>query len=658
MAKSTISAPSLAGRGRPGRRKFLPIMLVGAAIAVILLGGTLKQGRDLQAGYLRSIVIPRQYRVFPHSAPVTCPLSSSSSSPTTTSFSHNATPTALVSYPGSGSTLTRLLLERLTGIHTGSVYGDVSLYNNSGHQFWGEFNITNVSAVKTHYPVGPTHGPEFEYRRAKRTVLLLRDPRKAIPSYLNYQYGDLIGSKHDVQAPLHVWEDWRDETGRVETELQKWINVTKHWAEERFDHLNAEQVHVVLYENLTADRASGVDALQSLVRFLDFGTVSDDAIACVWEEILGKNSQDKGIRRSKNYTPKFTAKQHFIITSGLQTFSDYIGTSGSSPLAQAIRLYSGEMISETEMAEERKWPPPNCEIPPKPAGENICSNGMHTFDCHISVCSDHLIPQQVERYSQINLHEPHESKLFAALMLLAKTDDIFIDVGAAIGYFPALALQINPSMLVYAFDPLIEFKKKLGANIWLNFGDSQLNDNARAVKDVTDRICVDGRAMSNKDGDADWIGDDFGGQIKSKVESDGFGEIAGGNDVYTVRLDTVLKEIDRDPYLLMMDIQGMEKYILNSTFDVLRTGKIKILTIGIHENSLEECRAIVEKSGAYTVVIAESVVPLQPDGILIAVSKEWLRGKEIIDLIHFARPILDETYDNFLAAVKGHIHLL
>ena len=107
----------------------------------------------------------------------------------------------------------------------------------------------------------------------------------------------------------------------------------------------------------------------------------------------------------------------------------------------------------------------------------------------------------------------------------------------------------------------------------------------------------------------------------------------------------------------MLDVQGMERYILssNSTMDVLRTGQIRILAIGIHENCLEECRSIIEGSGAYTVVVAESEVPLQPDGVLIEVAKGWLRSREIIELIGFARSIIDEGYDSFLAAVEEHI---
>ena len=495
---------------------------------------------------------------------------------------------------------------------------------------------------------------------------MLRDPRNAIPSYLNYIFGDSIGAKHSVQAPAEAWEEWRDAS--LEAELLKWKSIITNWTE-RLE--TAEHLHITLYEDLTGSRASGVEALRSLIQFLDWdgGSITADDISCVWEQILGRNAHGKGIRRSKKYIPAYTAAQHSMITSKLETFADSIGGNAKydSPLAEAIRRYAAKIIPASEIAAEREilsWPPANCEIPSAPSSisevddiggdhrNSICPNGtIHSFDCHVVVCEAHLIPQQVNRYSQTNLHEPYESKLFAALMLSARADDLFVDVGAAVGYFAALALRINPRALVYAL--------KLERNIWLNFGNQQNNAMERREAEgtsIVNRVCVDGRAMSQRDGEKDWIGDDYGGQIKTKVENDGFGEIVGGNEVYTVRLDTVLKEIGTDPYLLMMDIQGMERYILNSTLGVLQTGQIKILAIGIHENSLEECRAMVERSGAYTVVVAESEVPLQPDGVLIAVAKGWLRGREIIELIHYARSIVDEDYDSFYLAIKRHIN--
>lgn len=58
--------------------------------------------------------------------------------------------TMLASFPGSGNTWIRYVLERVTGIYTGSVY-NASLLKNNG--FPGEDRSDGtVSVVKTHHP--------------------------------------------------------------------------------------------------------------------------------------------------------------------------------------------------------------------------------------------------------------------------------------------------------------------------------------------------------------------------------------------------------------------------------------------------------------------------------------------------------------------------
>ena len=129
----------------------LPILFIGAAVFVVaLVLIVLNEGKV--AGYLRYIAIPRQHVSYRRPKVGSCS-SSSTLPPSMYNFTKDPRPPpALVSYPGSGSTLTRLLLEMVTQIKTGSVYGDVSLYNNSGHQFLGEFNTTFVSVVKVRLP--------------------------------------------------------------------------------------------------------------------------------------------------------------------------------------------------------------------------------------------------------------------------------------------------------------------------------------------------------------------------------------------------------------------------------------------------------------------------------------------------------------------------
>mmetsp|Transcript_40166 Transcript_40166/g.82652 ORF Transcript_40166/g.82652 Transcript_40166/m.82652 type:complete len:219 (+) Transcript_40166:882-1538(+) len=193
---------------------------------------------------------------------------------------------------------------------------------------------------QTHFPVGPTHGPEFQYRDAERAIIILRDPRLAVPSYLNYQYGLEHGDDHGIQAPLEVWEEWRDEPGRVVTEVMGWINITKHWARRMNHWLNYDNLYVLMYEDLVG-RDTGIRALSSLISFLGYSNkVTDEAIRCAWEEILGEDAKGRGIRRQKEYVPSYSTEQDAWITAELQAFAEWFGQDNAqSSLGEAVRSY-------------------------------------------------------------------------------------------------------------------------------------------------------------------------------------------------------------------------------------------------------------------------------------------------------------------------------
>ena len=88
------------------------------------------------------------------------------------SFQRSGLPVALVSYPGSGNSWARVLLEEVTGIYTGSVYCDK-------HYLWsgmiGEGVYTeNVIVIKTHLSVKET----LSY--SQKVIYIIRNPIKAI----------------------------------------------------------------------------------------------------------------------------------------------------------------------------------------------------------------------------------------------------------------------------------------------------------------------------------------------------------------------------------------------------------------------------------------------------------------------------------------------
>lgn len=83
---------------------------------------------------------------------------------------------ALVSYPGSGNTWLRYLLQQVTGIVTGSIYMD---YGLRMHGFPAE-NVTDgsVLVVKTH------EAPPADLNKFQSAILLIRNPRNAILMYM------------------------------------------------------------------------------------------------------------------------------------------------------------------------------------------------------------------------------------------------------------------------------------------------------------------------------------------------------------------------------------------------------------------------------------------------------------------------------------------
>jgi hypothetical protein len=92
---------------------------------------------------------------------------------------------ALASFPGSGNTWLRYLLQQATGILTGSVYKDYALLKNG---FPAE-NVNNgsVLAVKTH-EFGPDSRNKFD-----RVILLVRDPFASLKAEFNRRSGGHTG---------------------------------------------------------------------------------------------------------------------------------------------------------------------------------------------------------------------------------------------------------------------------------------------------------------------------------------------------------------------------------------------------------------------------------------------------------------------------------
>lgn len=106
--------------------------------------------------------------------------------------------TALVSFPGSGNTWLRYLIQQATGIYTGSIYIDFGLLKNG---FPAE-KVTDgsVIVVKTHESSAKGRAP------FSKAILLLRSPAAAIQAEFNRQSGGHVGFASPDRYKRHKGE--------------------------------------------------------------------------------------------------------------------------------------------------------------------------------------------------------------------------------------------------------------------------------------------------------------------------------------------------------------------------------------------------------------------------------------------------------------------
>ncbi|CAL4075854.1 unnamed protein product, partial [Meganyctiphanes norvegica] len=168
--------------------------------------------------------------------------------------------TALVSFPGSGNTWLRYLLQQVTGYFTGSVYKDYALLKNG---FPAE-SVCNgsVIAVKTH-----EWGPEMR-NKFNRAILMLRDPYLSIQAEFNRQSGGHIGHAQPekyVRNKGMYWEKF------VNNKATAWMNTTLDWL--KFEG----PLHLVFYEDLLDNLP---EEMRRILEFLDI-EVDDASFDCM-----------------------------------------------------------------------------------------------------------------------------------------------------------------------------------------------------------------------------------------------------------------------------------------------------------------------------------------------------------------------------------------
>lgn len=166
--------------------------------------------------------------------------------------------TALVSYPRSGNSWTRNLLQKASGYLTTSIYHDKSLYKSMpGEQFKHDNFL-----VKTHFPlfaenVGQTLDdllmPSSQQAYYDQAIYLVRNPFDSILSYYQYQRGNNSHTQKVELSPEYL-------TVEILEPFIQWYKIFfEYWEKVRLPFL------ILRYEDMRKEPA---EALEKIIDFL------------------------------------------------------------------------------------------------------------------------------------------------------------------------------------------------------------------------------------------------------------------------------------------------------------------------------------------------------------------------------------------------------
>ncbi|XP_037939203.1 WSCD family member CG9164 [Teleopsis dalmanni] len=196
--------------------------------------------------------------------------------------------TALASFPGSGNTWLRYLIQQSTGILTGSIYKDYGLLKTG---FPAE-SVCNRSVllVKTH-EWGPNAWKPFS-----KAILLVRDPEKAILAEFNRQSGGHIGFASPDRYKRTKGKYWQQ---FVTNKLKGWELMNISWARNF-----TGQVKVVFYDDLVNEIKN---ILREILTFLEY-PINESLLNCAVKRKEGIFRRRKRILSFDPYTAAMKAE--------------------------------------------------------------------------------------------------------------------------------------------------------------------------------------------------------------------------------------------------------------------------------------------------------------------------------------------------------------
>lgn len=211
----------------------------------------------------------------------------------------------LISYPRSGNTWTRYLLEGATGFFTGSKYFDVQLYEMG---YLGELeeplNGTTLF-IKSHLFKFEKYDPS-KYP----AVLVIRNPSQSIESFVSRKAG---GADHFYKGSE---QDFENLDMVFTTQLKSWEHIATIMLN------NSINLHLLVYENLKADP---INEITKIMKFFAI-PIDPERLAC-----LAKYSEGFTNRGQPEFNP-FSANQSAEMMAAVRRVNALVVGRGFPPL--------------------------------------------------------------------------------------------------------------------------------------------------------------------------------------------------------------------------------------------------------------------------------------------------------------------------------------
>jgi len=172
------------------------------------------------------------------------------------------------------------------------------------------------------------------------------------------------------------------------------------------------------------------------------------------------------------------------------------------------------------------------------------------------------------------------------------TRPVFIDVGAAFGYYSLLAAVSKPCLQVQAFNPHPRFAEVMKLNV---------EDNIKSELLKSPNICINMAALSDTEGTT-YMSFGYGGRI-------GHTRSSKTVKVPMTTLDAfVEKNVPRDTQILLvkLDVEGQEANVMKGAAKILQGCRVKFWTIGIHSNHLLQPVVDALKDNGYKITKASA----------------------------------------------------